>query len=265
MAALSVIVLTRNEEENIAECLSGVAWADEVIVIDSGSTDATMAIAKRFTPLVISLPWKGYGAARNNGIQRATGEWVLWLDADERVPPELADEIRRVVRANDPSVAGYSVARRAYFCGKWIRHAGWYPSRVVRLFRKELGRLTESNVHERLLLKGPTGELRNDLLHFTDPSLQHYFEKFNTYSTLAAQDMMTAGRKFRIVDIVVRPLYQFLKMYILRLGVLDGIHGFILSTASSAYVFAKYAKLWELERADHGKGEDRWNSSTSTR
>jgi len=245
-AALTVITLTRDEERNIAECLASAAWADEIIVIDSGSTDGTVAIARQFTHNVITLPWRGYGAARNAGLARARSPWVLWLDADERVTPELAAEIREILAQGDPGVAGYAVARRAYFCGKWIRHGGWYPSRVVRLFRKDAASFSETRVHERLVIAGRVVRARHDLLHYTDPDLQHYFGKFNVYTSLAARDMFDAGKTLALPDLVVRPAFQFVKMYLLRLGFLDGIHGYVLAAASAAYVFAKYAKLWEL-------------------
>ncbi|HUI10481.1 MAG TPA: glycosyltransferase family 2 protein [Bacteroidota bacterium] len=247
---LTVITLTMDEERNIADCLSGVTWADEIIVIDSGSTDATVEIARRFTPNVVPLPWRGYGAARNAALARARSPWVLWLDADERVTPELGTEIREILDRDDPGVSGYEVARRAYFCGKWIRHGGWYPSRVVRLFRKEAASFSETRVHERLVIAGNVARARHDLLHYTDPDLHHYFSKFNVYTTLAAKDMYDAGKRYAVPDLVVRPTFQFVKMYLLRAGFLDGIHGFVLAAASSAYVFAKYAKLWELEQSE---------------
>jgi glycosyltransferase involved in cell wall biosynthesis len=248
MASLTVITLTLNEERNIAECLESVRWADEILVIDSGSTDRTVEIARRYASRIISLPWKGYGAARNAGLDRAMGEWILWLDADERVTPELATEIREILSAEHSPAAGYSIARRAYFCGKWIRHCGWYPSRVVRLFRKSRGRFSETLVHERLQLDGPVARSHHDILHYTDPDLQHYFAKFNAYTSLAAEDMRAAGRRFHIRDVFIRPAFQFFKMYVLRLGFLDGMHGLVVCGASAAYVFAKYAKLWELTK-----------------
>lgn len=254
MPRLSVITLTMNEERNIAECLESVAWADELIVVDSGSTDGTVALARRFTPNVITLPWRGYGAARNAALERATGDWILWLDADERVTPALAEEIRGYLAQDSQRLSGYAVGRRAYFCGKWIRHCGWYPSRIVRLFRRGKGKFSETNVHEQLLLEGSVARASNDLLHFTDPDLQHYFTKFNIYTSLAARDMRAAGRRFRLRDLLVRPAYQFFKMYVLRLGVLDGLHGFILCVVSAAYVFVKYAKLWELLRTPSKQG-----------
>jgi glycosyltransferase involved in cell wall biosynthesis len=250
MDTISVIVLTLNEERNIADCLDGVRWADQIIVVDSGSADRTVEIAGTYTPNIQTVKWRGYGAARNAGLAKAEGDWILWLDADERVPLELAKEIRGILAGASAGHAGYQVARRAYFCGKWIRHCGWYPSRVTRLFRRAKGRFSETNVHEQLLLEGAVGVLRNDLLHFTDPDLAHYFMKFNAYTTLAARDMRDAGRKFRLVDVLLRPAFQFFKMYLFRLGFLDGLHGFILCIASSAYVFTKYAKLWELTRGN---------------
>ncbi|MEW6510603.1 MAG: glycosyltransferase family 2 protein [Bacteroidota bacterium] len=249
MSGISVITLTLNEERNITECLESVSWADQRIVIDAGSTDRTLELARRQTDDVVVLPWRGFGAARNKGLEMAREEWILWLDADERVTPALATELRGVVaRGGDPAIAGYLLARRAYFCGKWIRHCGWYPSRVVRLFRRSRGRFSQTHVHEQLLLDGAVRGLANDLLHFTDPDLYHYFSKFNAYTSLGAADMVETGRRFRLIDLIVRPPFQFFKMYILRLGFLDGMHGFVLCLASSAYVFAKYTKLWELTK-----------------
>ncbi|MBX2991978.1 MAG: glycosyltransferase family 2 protein [Bacteroidetes bacterium] len=246
MAKLSVITLVLNEEHNIANCLESVKWADEIIVVDSGSTDKTVELARRFTDKVLTVEWKGYGATKNVALDRATGDWILWLDADERVPPELAEEIQLVLR-EDTMYAGFEVARRAYFLGKWIRHCGWYPGRVTRLFRKDKSRFTETNVHEQIVVVGKIGNLQHDLLHFTDPDLQHYFSKFNNYTTLAAKDMHAARKTFSMYDILVRPPFLFFKMYIARRGFLDGIQGFMLSVVSSAYVFTKYAKLWELQ------------------
>ncbi len=247
LVKLSVITLALNEEQHIADCLKSVAWADEIIVVDSGSTDKTIELAKGYTNNVLSVEWRGYGATRNIALDIAAGEWILWLDADERVTNQLAGEIQAVLQVNDNSVDGYTVPRQAYFLGKWIRHCGWYPGRVTRLFRKSKSRFTESNVHEQIKVAGRIGELKNDLLHFTDPDLHHYFNKFNRYTSLAARDLAAAGREFSLYDILVRPSFMFFKMYILKRGFLDGLQGFILCIVSSAYVFTKYAKLWEMK------------------
>lgn len=246
MAKLSVLTIALNEEHNIVDCLESVKWADELIVVDSGSTDKTVELARKFPAKVLQMEWRGYGATRNLALNHATGDWILWLDADERVTPELAKEIQQRIREAHGKFVGYSVARRAYFLGKWIRHCGWYPSHVIRLFQRTHGKFTENHVHEQLLLDGPLGRMENDLLHFTDPDLHHYFRKFNRYTSLAARDMVAEGKRFSMLDILVRPPFTFFKMYILRRGFLDGIHGFILSVASATYVFVKYAKLWEL-------------------
>lgn len=248
MPELSVITLAYNEEHNIAECLASVRWADEIIVVDSGSTDRTVELARQYTDRVLTVEWKGYGATKNLALQHARGEWILWLDADERVPDELACEMREAIRSNDGTIAGYSMPRRAYFLGRWIKHCGWYPGRVTRLFRKSKARFTESNVHEQVVVDGAIAELKHDLLHYTDPNLHHYFQKFNRYTTLAAADLQAAGKKFSLFDILVRPAFLFFKMYVLKRGFLDGMQGFILCVVSSAYVFTKYAKLWELQR-----------------
>ena len=246
MGTLSVVTISCNEERNIADCLGSVRWADELIVVDSGSTDRTVALARKFTRKIYSREWKGYGAARNYALSKASGDWVLWLDADERVTPELAEEIRDIVKNDSREFAGYAIARKAYFLGRWIRHCGWYPSRVIRLFLRNRARFSETRVHEQLLIDGPTADSRHDLVHYTDPDLNHYLSKFNRYTTLAAEDMHAGGRSASLFDLLVRPPFLFFKMYILRLGMLDGIEGLILCILSSAYVFSKYAKLWEL-------------------
>jgi glycosyltransferase involved in cell wall biosynthesis len=245
MSRLSVITLTLNEESNIGACLESVRWADERLVLDSGSSDRTVEIAQQCGAQVHRVQWQGYGGTRNQGLSLCTGDWVLWLDADERVTPELAAEIQEIVRRDDTATVGYAVARRAYFLGKWIRHCGWYPSRVVRLFRRGSAKFSDSNVHEQLAIEGSIGTTRHDILHFTDPDLHHYFAKFDNYTSLAATDLVAGGRAFRVIDLLVRPPFMFVKMYFLRAGFLDGVHGLILSALSAAYVFTKYAKLFE--------------------
>ena len=249
MATLSVITLTLNEARNLPDCLASVQWADELVVVDSGSTDGTQEIARTFTQNIFTVDWNGYGAARNFAVAKAHGDWILWLDADERVTPELAAEIRSLLASPPSGVTGFSIARRAYFLGRWIRHSGWYPSRVVRLFRNGSGHFSETRVHEQLRVDGKVVQTSHDLLHFTDPDLFHYLSKFNRYTTLAAGDLEAAGRRFRLVDVVIRPAFQFVKMYLLRQGFRDGLEGFMLAVLSSAYVFTKYAKLWERTRS----------------
>jgi len=249
VSKLSVIVITHNEERNIGACLASVRWADEIVVVDSQSTDRTVELARQYTSRVHVNPWMGFAEAKNYALAQTSADWVLWLDADERVTPELAREIQQVVRQNRSELVGYSFPRRAYFLGKWIRHCGWYPGRVVRLFRRGAGSFSDSLVHEHLVLDGSIGRLGHDLLHYTDENLEQYFNKFNRYTSLAVEELVANHRSFRLLDLLARPPVFFFKMYILRLGFLDGIPGLILCALSSCYVFTKYAKLWERSRS----------------
>jgi len=253
VSKISVILITLNEERNIAACLASVQWADELIVVDSQSKDRTAEIARRFTGKVFDKEFAGFSENKNFALQQATNEWVLWIDADERVTPELATEIRQVIE-KEPAVNGFECGRRAYFLGKWIKHCGWYPGYVLRLFRHNAAHFSDNKVHEGLILVGPRCRLQNDLLHFTDDSLEHYLWKFNRYTTFAAEELETRGKKSGFVNILFRPLHTFIKMFILKGGFLDGIHGFILCLLSAGYVLIKYAKLWERVRLQRVSG-----------
>ena len=255
MSSLSVIVITKNEERNIEDCLDSVRWANEIVVVDGGSEDRTLEIARRFTNKVFVKPWEGYGASKNFALEQCTGTWVLWLDADERVTNELGNEIQTIASQQTTPSSVYEMPRKAYFLGRWIRHCGWYPGYVPRLFKRGVGRFSENKVHERFEFDGVVGRLRSDLLHYTDPNLWHYLEKSNRYTTLAADEMREQGTIFRVSQLIVRPIWVFVRMYVVKLGLLDGFQGFILCVLSSCYVFTKYAKLWELsdgaERSKH--------------
>ncbi len=244
---VSAVVITKNEAENIRDCLASLQWADEIIVVDAESTDDTVAQAGEFTDKIFIRRWDGFSAAKNFARAQCTGDWVLWLDADERVTPELREEIINVL-ANDPAVAGFEMPRLANFLGKWIRHGGWYPGYVLRLFRRGAGRFDDKPVHEGVLVDGKIARLKNHLLHYTDRNLQHYFEKFNRYTSLAAEELNQRGRRFHLWDLLLRPSWFFFRMYVLKAGFWDGLSGFILARLSAAYVFAKYAKLWEEQK-----------------
>lgn len=244
-APLSVIVITHNEEKNIGECLGSVRWADEIVVVDARSTDKTVERARQFTDRIFITEWMGYSAAKKFALGKCTHRWIFWLDADERVPDALGEEIRGIVCSAAAGAEGYEVARRAFFLGRWIRHCGWYPGYVIRLFLKEHAEFTAASVHEQAQVRGRRGRLRNDLLHYTDDTLYHYFSKFNRYTTLAAEELADAGRSPSVSHLIFRPPFLFFKMYFVRMGFLDGMHGLILSLASAAYVFCKYAKLRE--------------------
>src|SRR3990172_3598946 len=218
MDRISVTIIARNEEANIVECLESVKWADEIIVSDSGSTDSTVEVCK------------GYGAR---------------VFSDERVTPELRDEILGLPEKGDK--VGYYLPMRNFFGGRWIRHCGWYPDYHLRLYRKDLGRFSEREVHEAIELEGPRAYLKNPLNHYTYRDASDYLERMERYSSLAAKQMLSEGRRPRITDIALRPPFTFLKMFVLQLGFLDGRTGLLLSTLYAYYTYTKYAKLREMK------------------
>lgn len=251
MNRLSVVVITRNEESNLGRCLASVSWADEMVVVDNCSTDRTGRIAADFGAQVYNTEWRGFGPAKQLGVKHATGDWVLSIDADEEVTLSLASEIKNVV-ASDTRLAGFYIPRRTQFLGRWIYHCGWYPDPVLRLFRRDYGTFNDAVVHERVVLNGSTEHLKGEILHYSYPSLESYFEKFNRYTTLAAEEGFQRGRKASWFDIAVKPANTFVKHYFLKKGFLDGAEGFLVSALSSGYVLVKYAKLRHLVRKDSG-------------
>jgi glycosyltransferase involved in cell wall biosynthesis len=247
---ISSIIIAKNEEQNISRCIqSQLDCIDEIIVIiDKESSDKTLEIVKSYPRVVYDVvEWLGYSATKEYAVKKATNEWILWIDADEALTKELIIELQNF-KFKHPDKAAYKIARRAYFLGKWIKHCGWYPGYVVRLFNKNLGKFSNNSVHEHLIINGEVGFLKSDLEHYTDPSISHYFEKFNKYTTLAAFELNKKNIKVKISDIIFRPMFLFIKMYFFRLGFLDGLYGLILSVFSASYVFTKYCKLWELNR-----------------
>lgn len=254
---LSVCIICCNEEKNIARTLSSVfEVAEEIILVDSGSTDRTLEIARGYGPKVKIFvePWKGYVAQKNYALELCTQNWILSLDADEQVSPDLADEIRGVLAANS-KVEGYSVPRQNLFLGRWMRHGGFYPDLKLRLFRRGVGYSTGFDPHDHFELKsrGHVERFRHALVHYTYPTLSYYLEYMNRYSSLGAKMVVAKGyRRFSVLNIVVRPLATFLYHYFCRLGFLDGREGLLLHLYHSAYVSWKYAKAWELSR-DQGR------------
>lgn len=243
---VSALVIAYNEEPNIRACLETVTWADEIVLVDSFSTDATEKIAREFTEKVYQHEFRGFGRLRNEALTHTSHEWVFSLDADERATPEVRDEIRRVLK-DEPDADAYFVPRRNYFLGRWIRHSGWYPDyRQPQLFRKGRMRYREDLVHEGFELDGRTGYLKEHVLQYPFRDIDHYLAKMDRYSDLMAQRLVQEGRRFRTHQLVTHPLFTFAKMYLGRAGFLDGMPGLILSGLYAYYTFIKYAKLWEL-------------------
>ena len=246
--SLSVVIITLNEDANLARTLPSVAWADEIVVLDSGSTDRTRQVAETFKARFYVEEWKGFAAQKNSALAKATGDWILSLDADEEVEPALAEEIRTVLDAN-PSVAGFWVPRKNFFLGRWIKHGGFYPDPKLRLFRRGVGSFEHRLVHEDLKLNGEAASLKNHLVHNAYPTLDSYIEHMNRYSALGAQMAVAKGpRGFSLIDIALRPKLTFLYNYVFRLGFLDGREGMLLHAYHATSVSWKSAKAWELSR-----------------
>ncbi|MFO0773132.1 MAG: glycosyltransferase family 2 protein [Nitrospiraceae bacterium] len=245
-ARISVVVITKNEAHNIDACLRSVAWADEVLVVDAESTDATVELARRFTPHVFVRPWPGYGPQKNFAIGRTTGDWILIVDADEQVTPELAVEIRRMVGTADRAgLVGFEIPRRNYFYGRWVRGGGVYPDYQLRLIRRGKGLYDDTELHERIHLDGPQGRLTHDFLHQTSPTIASHLAKVFRYSTLGAQEKMKRHSEVTGLQVIMHPLGAVLKNWLLRRGYQDGIHGVFWAGFSGVYTFLKYAKIWE--------------------
>ncbi len=246
-AGLSVTVITRDEAADLEACLASVAWADELVVVDAESTDRTVEIASKFTPRVFVRPWPGFGAQKNFALAQATRPWVLSLDADERVTPELRHAIERVLAADGP-LDGYHVQRKNLFAGRWLRHGGWFPDYQLRLFRRAAGRFPEVRVHESVRVAGRVGRLRAPLVHESYRDVADFVERADRYSTLAARDLVERGVRVSAAGLLLRPAARFLSMYLLRAGFLDGGDGLLLGLLYAYYVFLRCAKARELSR-----------------
>lgn len=241
---ISATIITWNEEANIRACLESLAWVDEIVVCDAISEDATVAICQEHGAKVVREPWLGYARQKNRCLELASQDWILSVDADERVSPALRAEIERAAGSGEHD--GYRIPRRNYFGGRWIRHGGWYPDYTLRLFRRGRGRFIDREVHEEVQVAGTVGTLREPLEHRTYRDIADFLHRMDRYSTLSALEYHKQGRRPRLMDLLLRPPATFLKMYLLRWGVLDGYAGFLLATLSACYTFAKYAKLREL-------------------
>ncbi|XXD07548.1 glycosyltransferase family 2 protein [Klebsiella sp. R445] len=246
---LSVVLIAKNAAELLADCLASVSWADEIVLLDSGSSDNTVELARSLGATVyINTDWQGYGIQRQRAQDYATGEFVLMLDTDERVTPELEQSIRRVLEAPD-STAVYSIARRNYFLGRFMRHSGWYPDRVMRLYERRRFRYNNNLVHESLDAKGAQViDLSGDLLHLTCRDFSGFQQKQLAYATAWAQERHQKGKKTSLAGIFGHTLGAFVKTLLLRGGVLDGKQGWLLAVVNAQYTFNKYTELWALSR-----------------
>ncbi|MCG2726258.1 MAG: glycosyltransferase family 2 protein [Elusimicrobia bacterium] len=251
MKKLSVVIATKNEEKNIQKCLESVKWADEIIIVDDISADKTVEICKRYTKNIFISDSKGsFHKNKNLAIEKANGEWILSLDADEVVPKEFSEEIKKAIQNSE--IYGYYLNRKNYFIGKWIRGCGWYPNYIIRLFKKGAAKWP-LEIHDvpKIEEKNKAAYLKNSLIHYSYSSLEQYFEKFNRYTSRLAKEEYEKGKKVNnanfLLLFVIKPLFWFLRKYFLQKGWRDGFYGFFISFSSALVIFATYAKLWEIQ------------------
>jgi glycosyltransferase involved in cell wall biosynthesis len=242
---LSVIIITKNEAHNIGQCLEAVAWADEVIVLDSGSEDDTVAISRQYTNKVFETDWQGFGVQKQRALEKAKGDWVLSIDADEIVTAELKEEIRAVITR--PELNGYEIPRLSNYCGKPMRHGGWWPDYVLRLFRRDSGRFSEALVHERVFVDGKIGRLNAPLIHDKFVNLDEVLHKINYYSTLGAEMLYRKGVRSSLGKALSHGVWMFFRTYFIKLAFLEGWRGVMLSISTAEETYYKYIKLLDLQ------------------
>jgi glycosyltransferase involved in cell wall biosynthesis len=242
---LSIIIITKNESAHIASCLESVSWADEIIVVDSGSQDNTVEICRKYTDNVFITDWPGFGIQKQRALDKAQGDWVLSIDADEIVSSELRTEIENAIQQEQFN--GYVIPRLSSYCGKQIRHGGWWPDYVLRLFRRKAGHFTESCVHERIELQGEIGKLTSPLLHDAFVNLDEVLQKVNCYSTLGAQMLHQNGVRSTMTKAIFKAIWTFIRTYWLKAAFLDGRQGLMLAISNAEGSYYKYVKLLELQ------------------
>ena len=244
---ISATIITRDEQHNIARSIESVNFCDEVVVIDSESTDGTVEIARSLGAKVITRDWPGYAAQKNFAAECASHEWILSIDADEAVGPELRTSIQQVAR-QECECAGFDFPRLARYCGRWIRHSGWYPDRKIRLYRRDRGRWIGDYVHESVAVSGPVGHLDGDLLHYTCETLGDHRASIERYTDLAAREAVDSGRQSGAWQLLLAPPFSFVKSYFLQMGFLDGAAGLTIASMAAKYVYLKHAKARKLSR-----------------
>jgi glycosyltransferase involved in cell wall biosynthesis len=250
---ISAVIIAKDEAENVEDCVQSVAFCDEVLVLDSGSTDGTPDLAKKAGARVVVTDWPGYVAQKNRAAGLAANDWVLSLDADERVDDRLRAAIEAVRAKGEPSVAAFEATRHTFTLGRWIDHGGWYPEWRTRLFDRRRCKWGGIDPHDRVEADGPVARIsEGEIRHFTYRSISAHLAQIDRFTTIAAREKVARGKTSSLVAMLFRPPWRFLRMYVFRMGFLDGRAGFVLAVLAAYYVFAKYAKVWELTA--RGKG-----------
>jgi len=238
--SLSVIIITFNESDNIQRCLNSIKWADEIIVVDSGSTDNTIELAKKYTNKVYKIEWLGFGPQKNKALSYTTSKWVLSLDADEYVSNNLKNEISKVMQSTDFNA--YKMPRLSSYCGKFLKHGGWWPDYITRLIKNGEGKFTNDLIHEKIITSGKIGTLKNHIIHYRSDRLEDTLDRMNKYSTIWA-DENKEKKKGSIGNAILHSIWTFIRIYVVRLGFLDGREGFLMATSNSIGSFYKYVKI----------------------
>lgn len=245
-STLSIVICTKNEERNIKDCILSASFADEVLIIDSGSSDGTVEIARKSGARVIETDWPGYGPQQNRAIDASSGEWIFSIDADERITDELKEEILKTINQGDFKV--YDVPRRSFFITKFMNYSGWWPDRTRRLFKRNFARFTTHEIHANLSSTEPLGHLKSHMIHYSYQNYDEILEKMNRYSSGAARDRMKQGEKGGLSKAILHGLWTFIRTYIIRLGFLDGKQGFILAVSHAEGCYYRYLKIWLLQQ-----------------
>jgi glycosyltransferase involved in cell wall biosynthesis len=254
-AKISAVVVCYNEEDRIRDCLESLQWCGEIVVVDSFSSDRTPDICRRFTEHVIQRTWIGYRDQKAYAHSQATKDWVLLVDADERVTPALRDEILDALARDNGLYAGYSVPRLVNYLGRWWWRGGWYPDYDIRLFRNDRARWGGSDPHEKILVDGKVRRLRNPLHHYSYRNIEDHIQRINRFTSISSRELKKEGGRWRMADALLRPVARFFRSYVLKRGFMEGFAGFYVAVSAAVYVFLKYAKLWELELKEKKKIE----------
>jgi glycosyltransferase involved in cell wall biosynthesis len=247
--SISIIIITKNEARNIVDCLEPLDFANEIIILDSGSTDNTVTLARKYTPYVYEVEWPGYGMQKNRALEKAQHEWVLSIDADERVTEHLKQEILDIIRQNDQAFAAYSIPRITTYCSKLMKFGDWKNDRYVRLFRRKNGTFNNALVHESVIVEGKIGKIKSPLLHHSFLNLEDVLHKLNNYSTLSALEKYNQGKKSNLSLALGRAIWTFFRGYFLKLGFLDGKKGLMLAISNAEGCYYRYVKLMLLNES----------------
>ncbi len=248
MNKISATIITKNEEKNIERCLKSLNWVDEIIVVDSGSTDKTIDICRKYNCKIIETEWLGFGKTKKFAVNSASNNWIFSIDSDEEVTSELEAEIKNILV--NPTHNGYKIKRKSFYLGKMINHSGWESDFPLRLFNREYGNFNEKDIHESVIVEGEVRKIESNLLHYTYPTISSHLSRINRYSDIQAKELKKNGKHYSLFIVLFFGLNKFLKMYVLKLGFLDGKEGLILCCNSAYGVYLKYLKLWALNRKD---------------